>query len=258
MNMISCERIQEYGSIMKAVLGMKSSSVGVRFLREDEDAGAALRLSRHRYCQALMQARRGQDVVLLPDELSCPGAASAFGFRDLPAGLSSGKGLVGFGIVADAAAGKAMLDSMTRLYPNQIYGLRLFPLEKAPVIPDVVVVEEEVERLMWIVLSYLHAKGGKRVEGSTAVLQATCVDSTIIPFVENRLNFSYGCYGCRDATDIGPNEAVLGFPASYLPPIIEHLEFLSRRAIPVSRSKKALESLDQKETHGCDDEKMSS
>jgi len=122
----------------------------------------------------------------------------------------------------------------------------------------VVVVEEEVERLMWIVLSYLHAKGGKRVEGSTAVLQATCVDATIIPFVENRLNFSYGCYGCRDATDMGPNEAVLGFPTSYLPPVIEHLEFLSKRAIPVSRSKKALALLDQKETHGCDDEKMSS
>ncbi len=201
-----------------------------------------------------MQARHGRDVVLLPEELTCPAVAAAFGFRDLPEGLSTGKGLVGFGIVTDAAAGKTMFDCMTRFNPGQIYGLCLFPLEQAPVIPDVVVVEDEVERLMWIVLSYLHTWGGKRVEASTAVLQATCVDATIIPFMGKKLNFSYGCYGCRDATDIGPHETVLGFPLSYLPAIVEHLEFLSNRAIPVSRSKKALAALEQKVNLGCTSE----
>jgi uncharacterized protein (DUF169 family) len=100
-----------------------------------------------------------------------------------------------------------------------------------------------VEKLMWILLSYLHAKRGERVQGSTAVLQATCVDSPIIPYLEKRLNFGYGCYGCRDATDIGANETVVGFPGSMLPGIVEHLEFLEKKAIPTSRSKKALRAL---------------
>jgi uncharacterized protein (DUF169 family) len=104
-------------------------------------------------------------------------------------------------------------------------------------------VEDEVEKLMWIVLSYMHAKGGERAQSSTAVLQATCVDSTVIPYLEKRLNFSLGCYGCRDATDMAPSEAVLGFPASYLPDIIKHLEYLNKKALPHSRGKHAFAAL---------------
>jgi len=110
----------------------------------------------------------------------------------------------------------------------------------------VVVVEDEVEKLMWIVLSYLHARGGERVQASTAVLQAACGDATVIPYLENRLNFSLGCYGCRDATDIVTNEAVLGFPASLLPSIVENLRNLAKRAILASRSKQVWGALQKR------------
>jgi uncharacterized protein (DUF169 family) len=136
-----------------------------------------------------------------------------------------------------------MFIDMPRLDPDKITLLHLFPLDKAEYVPDLVVVEDEVEKLMWIILSYLHAKGGERVQSSTAVLQATCVDSTIIPFLENRLNFGYGCYGCRDATDMERNEAVLGFPGELLEGIVRHLEFLHGKAIPNSRSKNAWKAL---------------
>ena len=196
-----------------------------------------------------MKARRGGDVLLDGEGISCPAAAAAFGFRPLPQGLQSGQGLVGFGIVSDSAVGRQMFVDMPKLDPGKITMLHLFPLEKAEYAPDLVVVEDEVEKLMWIVLSYLHAKGGRRVPSSTAVLQATCVDSTIIPFLEDRLNFSYGCYGCRDATDIGNDETVLGFPIRFLPPIVEHLEFLARKAMPTSRSKKAWHALQREKAN---------
>lgn len=169
--------------------------------------------------------------------------AAAFGFRPLPEQLKSGKGLVGFGIVSDEAFGARMFEGMTVLDPGRISGLHLFPLERAEYVPDVIVVEAEVEKLMWIALAYLHAKGGERVQASTAILQATCVDATIIPFLEQRLNFSYGCYGCRDATDLGPDEGVLGFPGSVLSAVVEHLQFLSEKAIPNSRQKRAFAAI---------------
>lgn len=78
--------------------------------------------------------------------------------------------------------------------------------------PDIVVMEDETEKLMWIALANLNVHGGKRIESTTAILQATCVDATIIPYKQQKLNMSYGCYGCRDATDIKQGEAVLGFP----------------------------------------------
>jgi uncharacterized protein (DUF169 family) len=100
---------------------------------------------------------------------------------------------------------------------------------------------------MWINLAYLHAMGGRRIQSSTAVLQATCVDAAVVPYLEGHLNFSYGCYGCRDATDLAGSETVVGFPTSVLPGIVKHLEFLARKAIPTSRSKKAWEALKAKE-----------
>ena len=200
---IELNQIQDYGARMISILGLHSQLVGVRLVPGNGRVPPeAERLSQHRYCQALMRARRGRDVVLDKEGISCPAAATAFGFHLLPKGLQSGQGLVGFGIVSDNAVGRKMFTDMPRLDPDKIALLHLFPLEKAEYVPDLVVVEDEVEKLMWIVLSYLHAKGGARVQSSTAVLQATCVDSTIIPFLENRLNFGYGCYGCRDATDI--------------------------------------------------------
>ena len=135
---------------------------------------------------------------------------------------------------------------MAKIEPGTLKALYLFPVETAEIEPDIVVIEDETEKLMWIALAYLNIQGGKRVESSTAILQATCVDATIIPFMEQRLNMSMGCYGCRDATDIGNNETVLGFPFKDFQPIMENLEFLNQKAIPNSRGKNALTLLVKK------------
>jgi uncharacterized protein (DUF169 family) len=247
--MIAENKIKQLGEQMISLLGLSGSPVGVglitarEFMRDEAE-----KLHRHRYCQALMKARHGASVTLDAEGIACPAAAAAFGFKPLPMGLQSGQGLVGFGIVSDAKVGEKMFQNMPKLESGRILQLHLFPLNKAQYLPDIVVVEDEVEKLMWIVLAYMHATGGERVTGTTAVLQATCVDSTVIPYRDKRLNFGYGCYGCRDATDIGPNEAVLGFPGYLLPTINAHLEFLAGKAIPTSRSKRALKMLQREES----------
>lgn len=242
------ERVRELGGKMITILGLAGSPVGVRLMfDESELPSGAHALKYHRYCQAVMKARRGEHVTLDNEGLSCPAAAAAFGFRPLPAQLKSGKGLVGFGIVADPEVGKKIFDNMPHLDPGTLKLLDVFPLEKAESVPDIVVVEDAVETLMWLTLAYLHATGGERVSGTTAILQAVCADSTIIPYIQQRLNFGYGCYGCREATDIGPNETVVGFPVSFLEAIVKHLEFLHEKAMIVSRSKRALAALQRRE-----------
>lgn len=236
--------IRQMAESMKNILGLDGSPIGVRLLADGATYPSdAEVLTGYRYCQALMRARHGANAVLSAEGIACPAAAAAFGFKELPMGLRSGKGLIGFGIVSDEEVGKKMFENMVTLPAGTVKWLHVFPLEKAAHNPDIVVVEDEVERLMWIVLSYLHTTGGMRVTANTAVLQATCVDSTIIPFLEKRLNFTCGCYGCRDATDIASGETVLGFPGTMLPDIVSHLQYLNEKAIPTSRSKKALRAL---------------
>ena len=236
---------------MASILGLSRSPVGVRFLIAGETVPEAARLlERHRYCQALMLAGHGESVILNEAGIACPAAAAAFGFRSLPDALMCGKGLAGFGIVADPAVGKRMFAEMPRVAAGRLAALHLFPLERSVLPPDIIAVEDEVERLMWIALAALHADGGRRLRASTAVLQATCVDAAVVPFLENRLNFCYGCYGCRDATDIKGGEAVLGFPAGMLPAIVEHLAFLRQKAIPASRAKNALADMERRRSEG--------
>ena len=227
---------------MKAILELDSEPVGVFLLSGAQPLlpfQGFRRVTGHRYCQSLMRARRGECVLLDAEGLVCPAAAAAFGFRPLPEPLASGKGLVGFGIVSDAVTGQRMFADMPRLDVGSIVGLALTPLHLAPRSPDVVVVEGAAESLMWLLLADLNLNGGKRRQASTAVLQATCVDATIIPFCERRLNFSLGCYGCREATDMAPGETVLGFPAAMLDGLMERLEELGKKAIPRSRVKQA-------------------
>lgn len=246
---MNVEEIKKIGQDMISILDLKNSPIGVRFLKKDDELPVdAEVLKKHRYCQALMKARKGENVILSGEEFSCPAAASAFGFRPLPEKLESGKGLVGFGIVSDPEVGKEMFKGMERLETGKYESLHLYPLEQSEFIPDIVIVEDDPEKLMWIALAYLHVMGGKRIESSTAILQATCVDASIIPFLSQRLNFVYGCYGCRDATDLGENEAIMGLPVSLLPKIIEHLKYLGKKAIPRSRSKGALSLLEGKDT----------
>ncbi len=234
------------------ILELTTSPVGVRFVFASQESllESATHLNKHRYCQALMKARRGEMVILDAEGISCPAAAAAFGFRTLPEGLKSGQGLVGYGIVSDPLVGQKMFANMPSLTQGLLSRLEMYPLDQAPKPPDIVVVEGEVEQLMWINLAYLNTCGGERLHGSTAILQATCVDSTIIPYIENRLNFGFGCYGCREATDLGTNETVIGFPAALLTDIAKNVIFLGKKAISNSRSKKIYQILTQPQNNG--------
>ncbi|MGQ9635712.1 MAG: DUF169 domain-containing protein [Bryobacteraceae bacterium] len=186
------EACAQTSSFLRDLLADETDPVAVYLLGEGRDRSAFSRfrsVQNHRYCQALMKARHGESVLLEAAGLSCPAAAAAFGFRPLPPQLSNGKGLVGFCIVADESVGSRMFAGMPRLAEGSVRSIALCPLRLAPYLPDVLVVEGPPEvLLMWLLLADLNVHGGERRVGDTAVLQATCVDATIIPYLEQRLN----------------------------------------------------------------------
>lgn len=57
------------------------------------------------------------------------------------------------------------------------------------------------------------------------------------------MNLSFGCY---DATDIGPDESVLGFPYRDFDAVDEYIEYLSIKAMPNLRGKNAYTILKKK------------
>jgi uncharacterized protein (DUF169 family) len=57
-------------------------------------------------------------------------------------------------------------------------GIIAAPLSRVEFEPDVVIIEDEVEKLMWIALAWLNRQGG-RLDFSTAILQAMCKEKKI-------------------------------------------------------------------------------
>ena len=241
--------LREKAKGIKQALGLGSYPVGVKFIfdKTDEVSDSATSLLGYRYCQAVMKARHGEHVTLDREGITCAAGTAAFGFKPLPEALKNGKGLVGFGITKEESTGVEMFRGMTTLKPGELKKLYLFPLETAVIEPDIVVIEDDVEKLMWISLAYLNVKGGQRVESSTAILQAICVDATLIPYKEQSMNLSYGCYGCRDANDIKTGETAVGFPFKDFEKVSEYIEYLSIKAVGNSRNKGAYAQLMKKE-----------
>ncbi len=242
-------QLREKAKVIKEALGLDTYPVGVKFIFDEpsEVSVSATRLLGYRYCQTVMRARHGEHVTLDKEGITCAAGTAVFGFKPLPEALKNGKGLVGFGITKEESTGVEMFRGMTTLKPGELKKLYLFPLETAVVEPDIVVIEDETEKLMWVSLAYLNAKGGKRVESSTAILQAVCVDATLIPYKEQRMNLSYGCYGCRDANDIKTGETAVGFPFKDFEKVSEYIEYLAIKAVGNSRNKGAYAQLLKKE-----------
>jgi len=234
--------LEKSAKILTEILGLKYPPIAVKFFEKAESLDGFKLPGDRRYCQILMGAREGKKLMLTADNISCPAAAWALGFKEPPPKLSSGEMPAAMGIFASPAAVRNTLATMPRLEMGKYKMVAACPVGQAPFEPDVVVIESDPEHLMWVALAKVFETGG-RLEFSTAVLQATCVDVTILPFLTQRMNANLGCYGCREATDLADSETVLGFPASQLDKIVASLEKLNEKAIPRVRGKTVYKAL---------------
>lgn len=227
--------LKELAQKMVDVLELGTLPVAVKF-HETAD-GDYSQKRKMRYCQALMLARHGEEVVLTAENIACPAAAAAFGFKPLPERIAEGDMLVNLGLFAHPTAAKHTMAFMPRLEMGKYEAVHLTPLSRSEgLVPDVVVVEGLPEQLMWIILASVFNTGG-RLNFETGVFQATCVDATVVPFMKEKVNACFGCYGCREASDINSSETVMGFPGGMLEEVVDALSRLAAKALPRARGK---------------------
>jgi len=223
---------------MKEILELRDSPIAVKLIKPGEEVPRIKVPDRRpRHCQLLMLGRRGETLLLTPDQLACAAASAAFGFSPLPEMISSGKMMHTLGLYESPEAAAETMRTMPRLKPGSISALVVGPLGDFPLKPDVIVVEGLPEQVMWLCLARTFKSGG-RLSFSTSIFQCCCVDSTVVPYMTGEINMSPGCYGCRDATDTPKEDMFIGIPAALLGEIVEGLEGLSKKAIPDARMKR--------------------
>lgn len=232
-----------YSAKMVDLLGLECPPLAAKLLKTGDPVPEGYDHSQKmRYCQALMMGKHGRKVLLNGENITCPASASAFGFKPLPEKLANGEMMYGMGLFGNSGAAATTIGLMPRLKQGECAGVLVAPLDQADFDPDVVILEGKPEKLMWVALADIFDEGGRH-SFQTGVFQATCIDSTLVPYLTGKLNANLGCYGCRDATDIPEVECLIGFPAKDLAKIVKGLEGLADKAIPRSRAKGAFKSM---------------
>ncbi|MDO5117087.1 MAG: DUF169 domain-containing protein [Eggerthellaceae bacterium] len=189
-----------------------------------------------RFCQAMMAARRGASILMPPFRHSCPDGTSIFGMTGVPEKLATGEIYVLFHKVVSAEAAAQMVAERPTLPANSRRATYVAPLSKTVRDPEVVVITGTPEQMMWLCMSMSYYTG-HRFDFHASGFNSMCVEAVLYPIMTDEPNITFGCYGCRAATDIGEDMMFMGIPTALLPTVASGLTELAKKAIPDSRNK---------------------
>lgn len=221
------------------ILGLPTEPVAVTLIKKGDKLpeGYVEPEKPIRHCQSIMKARKGEMLLIPEAKEACPVGASALGMVPLPEKVKSGEFHHNLGMYESAQAAARMIEQRSALEEGSIQAVAVSPLSKAKLIPDVVIITGTPEQVYWLIPAASTFSIGGRVTVEMASVQASCVDSTVVPFVKGNINVSLGCFGCRKSTDIKPEEMLVGIPMNKLPDMVNALEKLGAGPIPKSRTK---------------------
>ena len=151
-----------YNTIMKTVMP-QSFPVGIKLLRTGDKIpdtistpkkfGIAVYL-----CQWISMARRfGWVVGLTPEDINCTPCLAGFGFKRVADPSAIASFYMDMGYCDSMEQAQAMADASTSLKPGSVSGVLIFPLNKAPVEPDVVVIYGTPAQMIRLTYAYIHS-----------------------------------------------------------------------------------------------------
>ncbi|HNX47513.1 MAG TPA: DUF169 domain-containing protein [Methanomassiliicoccales archaeon] len=224
---------------LKETLGLKHEPVAITLIKKGHALPSDYPVTETpvRHCGTIMRARKGEKLLVTPEKEACPVGASALGMVPVPEKVASGEFHANMGMFKDPAAAKQTLEMRTSFHLGDVIGVAAAPLDKATLVPDVIVLTALPEQVFWLIPAAQTYEEGGRVSVEMAAVQASCVDATVIPIVKGKTNISLGCFGCRKTTDIMAEEMLIGIPFKNFEKIVATVKTMGAGAIPKSRAK---------------------
>jgi uncharacterized protein (DUF169 family) len=217
-------RCSELSEKLKSILELEDSPVGVKLIKANEKLPNIAEPEKSMpYCASIAQARKGEIILLGKDKLGCMLGAANLGLIAVPKKIASGEAHASMGLFKSTDAASKTISEIPRIAPETIQATLVFPLEKAPMDPDVVILNVKPINGLWIALSLNYTVGG-RISSSFAGLGGTCGDATALPYLTNKPNFTVGDFAARKRR--APDEITIGLPAALLEEVVNNLEKL--------------------------------
>ena len=159
-----------------------------------------------------------------------PVGASALGEVALPDKVKAGEFHHNMGLYEDTAAAAKTSGDAHHPPRREHHSHGRLPLSKATVKPDVVIVVASRNRCSGSYRRHRPSRRGAGCSGHGGG-SASCVDSTVIPLMTDRVNISLGCFGCRETSDILPEEMLVGIPWTHFEETVAAIEKMAQGAI---------------------------
>lgn len=231
------EQYAQWERLCMDKLGLRWRPVAVSLVAADELLpNVPMPPENLRFCQALMAARRGASILMPSHRHSCPDGTSIFGMTGVPEKLATGEIYVLFHKLDTAEAAAQMVAERPTLPPKSRRATYVAPLSKTVREPEVVVFTGTPEQMMWLCMSMSYYTG-HRFDFHASGYNSMCVEAVLYPLKEQQPNITFGCYGCRAATDVGEDMMFMGVPTALMPTVCKGLTELAKKAIPHSRDK---------------------
>lgn len=230
-------RYAAWAQAMYDVLGLRWHPVAISLIKAgDPLPDVPQPEERLRYCQSLMAARRGRSLMMPVNRHACPDGTSILGLTPMPEKLASGELYILFHKLDSIEAAKRMVLERPCLEPRSVAATVVCPLDDAKCEADVIAVIANPEQMMWLSMATSYYTG-HRHDFHASGYNAQCVETTLLPLTTERINISFGCYGCRASSDVDDTMMMMGIPTSLMPEIVRGLRELGKKAIPQSRDK---------------------
>lgn len=217
-------QLSELSERLKKTLEFEGFPVGVKLIKVGEKLPSISEPEKPMpYCASIAEARKGKIILLGKDKHECKLGATNLGLISVPEMIASGKAHTGMGLFKSTDAASKTVSEVPKIDLETIQATLVFPLEKAPLDPDIVILHVKPINGLWIALSLNYTAGG-RISSSFAGIGGTCGDATALTYLTNKPNFTVGDFGARKRR--APEEIIVGIPATMLEEVVNNLEKL--------------------------------
>jgi uncharacterized protein (DUF169 family) len=225
---------EKYSEIIMRMVMPQSFPIGIKILRKDDPfPEGVIRPSKFgikvALCQWTTLARRwGWVVGVMPEDINCTPCLAGFGFKKLKDKSDFAQFALDMGYFDSLEPATALVDQMEFLKPGEVKGIVAFPLAKAPVRPDLVVIYGTPAQMTRLAYAYTHSHS--RVIHSKTSFGLSCL-STVMPFWKEEPAFVHPGRGERTLAGADDSEMLFSTPVSHLEALIDGLEKTHKKGL---------------------------
>jgi len=223
---------QNYAEIQRKlteVLGLKFPLVAVNLIRRSCDIPEGVpELDKPMfYCGMVKYAMLGNVFYAREEGHTCRRGATALGMVNAPEDERTGEFYLNKSSFSSLRAATRTIRESPSLEAGSVYATLLSPLEKAPIDPDVVLIETIPRRAMEILHASLFDEGGW-VESLISAPRQVCGALTVRPYLGD-LNVSFACEFARMAAkplgiEYADEGIIVGIPGEEIGEIAENVD----------------------------------